>query len=157
VKQIQLTQGRVAIVDDQDYERVAAFRWCAKHDKHTWYAIRCGTGNTTVWLHRFILNATKGVQVDHANGNGLDNRRGNLRICSHTDNARNRQKQTGTSSRFKGVSWRKARSKWVARIEVNQRSLHLGYFASEELAAASYNAAAAMYFGEFARLNEVSL
>ena len=93
--------------------------------------------------------------VDHWNGDGLDNRRRNLRAATPSQNQHNRRKRLGCSSRFKGVHWHKRHGKWAAKIRIDGRQLHLGYFPVERDAAAAYNLAANQEFGEFALTNEI--
>lgn len=152
-KEIPLTQGKVALVDDDDYERLSMYKWNAANDG---YASRAPAGRPrpVEFMHRVILNAPPDMQADHINGNRLDNRKVNLRLCTLTQNNRNRAKwSTATSSRYKGVSWSKQAQKWLAQITVDWRNRYLGIFLVEEDAARAYDAAAKQYFGEFARLN----
>lgn len=153
--EIPLTQGRVAIVDDVDFDWLSdTGPWSAQRGvAGVWYAIQ-GRGSA---LHRTILGAPRGVRVDHVNGDGLDNRRANLRLAGNTGNARNRAKSTTrpTSSRFKGVTWEARRLRWMAYITVNNRFVWLGRFTDEVEAARAYDSAAQERFGEFARLNGV--
>lgn len=119
------------------------------------YAFRHGLpGEETknVYLHRVIVDARPNTYVDHVNGNKLDNRRSNLRICTQSQNAANAPGRGGTS-RFKGVSFDKTRGKWLAGIRVNYVKQNLGRFATEKEAAEAYDYAAQKHFGEFARLN----
>lgn len=151
-KQIPLTQGKVALVDDDDYERVSQHRWCTKKDRNTYYATRCvyiSGKETTQALHRFILNAPPKTQIDHRNGNGLDCRKENLRYCSHQQNCANRP---GLSKKhYKGV--RKIINRWQAELQANGKYVYIGSFRSPEQAARAYDAEARKRFGEFARTN----
>jgi len=106
-------------------------------------------------MHRFIVGCAEGLQVDHIDGNGLNNLRENLRICSNNQNQYNQRPRTNGSSRFKGVSWHKNEKVWQATIKFNGRQTWLGQFNSEERAAMAYNEAARRMFGEFALLNIV--
>lgn len=162
MKWVGLTQGFTALVDDEDYERVSEFKWHAhvyrRSDGSVWnvYAQRHVIVNgqrTTQSLHRFLLNDPEGLQVDHVNGDGLDNRRENIRLCSHAENGRNRKPQSGGSSAFNGVYWHKLACKWVAQINVAGKRYSLGLFQKEEDAAKAYDAAAINLFGAFARTN----
>ena len=152
MKEIPLTRGYVAFVDDADYERVmAAGPWFSQIDKHTVYVRRSIRLAANRWtnqsLHRFILGVTDSrVPVDHVNHNGLDNRRKNLRTCTAGQSKANQRKRTGLTSRFKGVSWSKAAHKWHARI----KRKHLGFFENEIDAAVAYYRAALELYGEFA-------
>jgi len=155
VKEIPLTHGCVALVDDEDYERVNQYKWCVTNSKtlprEKWYAKRC-EGNRTYFMHRFILDIKKGEMVDHINGNGLDNRRCNLRIINNSQNSMNRRKTLGIS-KYKGVSWDKINNKWVSHISFNYKCINLGRYINEEDAARAYDKAAKKYFGEYACIN----
>ena len=106
-------------------------------------------------MHRLILNASDDIQVDHINHNGLDNRKGNLRLCSCSQNCMNRNTRSKTSSRFKGVVWRKKSQKWQSRIHIDGATKYLGAFFNEGDAAMAYNDAALKYHRDFACLNAV--
>ena len=156
MKQIPLTQGKFAIVDDADFEQLSKYKWCAKRGYATYYAgryIKKNNKKTTIRMHQEIMNAQKGQQFDHRNSNGLDNRRENLRICTGTQNQANRGKQRNCKSGFKGVSWSKDHCRWQVMIRVNKNRIFLGRFDNKENAARTYDVAAKQYFGEFARLN----
>ncbi len=140
-----------ALVDDVDFDRVSEFKWSLINVKsYGPYAIH---SHTKLLMHRFILEAAKGQSVDHVNGNGLDNRRQNLRFADTRQNAQNMRPKRGHSSRFKGVMWEKDRSRWVARIQADGRYRNLGRFDDEHQAARAYDAAALEHFGEFALTN----
>jgi hypothetical protein len=139
------------VVDPKDRHFLEELTWSPLRGQNTTYARarkKDGKDWVTVLLHRLIMNAPPGVEVDHENGNGLDNRRSNLRLATPAQNNGN-QKPRGGSSVFKGVCWHKQRGKWYARI--SHRSL--GLFAVEEDAARAYDKAALQEFGEFARCN----
>jgi len=157
MKEISLTQGKVALVDDIDYDRVSQYKWCAYESRGIWYAmsnIKIDKKYRHTKLHRFILGLSVGQKcdVDHINHNTLDNRRCNLRVCSHSENMKNRLRGVGTS-RFIGVSWDKQSRKWVVNIRVNNRQRNLGRYIFEELAALAYDFAALKYHREFANFN----
>ncbi len=150
-----LSQFYFTMVDDADFEWLSQRKWCVDRCQGGLYAARRTSENGKARkerMHRAILKAPPGVIVDHINGNTLDNRRSNLRVCSHTENLQNMTSRSGTS-RFKGVGWHKARRKWAARIVVNGRHVYLGYFENERKAAEAYDAASLKYFGPFARPN----
>lgn len=160
--EIFLTRGKTTIIDDEDYVLVKKHKWFAKKDYHT-YGTEKFYANTRIvvegkpkiiQMHRIILGAEEGQLVDHKNGDGLDNRRENLRFASYSDNARNKA-SIGVSS-YKGVYWKKKNCKWCSQIWTGDKKIHLGLFDYEEDAAKAYNKAAQEYFGEFARLNEFS-
>lgn len=163
MREIPLSRGMVAIVDDDDYEMLSAFNWfvkpCGKSSEQTWYAWRhvsVGGKSTTGQLHRMIMLPDPGQEVDHRNGDGLDNRKDNLRICRHRDNLRNQKKMRAGTSPYKGVYWNRARSKWQSQIggrEIPAGKNYLGLFADAVDAALAYDVAAISHFGEFARPN----
>ena len=139
-----------AIIDDEDYEKVMQHKW--SFSRSTRYP-RCGTKNGTMYLHRFVLGLTKEdkVVVDHKNGNVLDARKENLRICSRKQNSQNRIKVLAKSG-FKGV--RKCWNKWQAVIQVNGKTVVIGSYDNKIDAAKAYDEAAIKYFGEFACTNK---
>ena len=153
MKVIELTQYKFALVDDADYDALAAVKWCAHTEQRTTYAMRSSEGRT-VLMHRVITAAPPGVQVDHINGDGLDNRRENLRLCSNAENAQN-QRVKPHSSKYKGVTWYARSGKWQAQIQIDGRNKHLDYFTDEIAAGRAYNEAALKAWGEFARENEL--
>ena len=156
-REIQLTQGYVALVDDEDYEWLRRWKWYAVvKERGRVCAMRRGHRqgkNTTIYMHSEIVGAKPGQQVDHRNGDALDNRRGNLRACPNAQNSQNRRANTGRSSKYKGVCWNKARGKWQAEICIDWKKKYLGRFDTEREAALAYDAAGRELFGEFARLN----
>lgn len=157
MKEIPLSKGYVALVDDDDYERVSQFKWHAEVQRHTVYAKRNlrrgGGGRTPERLHRFILRPPDGIAVDHIDGDGLNNRRENLRLATTNGNSQNRRKQTNNTSGYMGVSWHKVRGKWRAEIRVGGRAKHLGYYECPTEAAKARDKAAFELHGEFASLN----
>lgn len=157
MKLIPLTKGLHAIVDDEDYEALSAHRWNASPTHlGTFYAARSekkANGRySTVLMHRVVNKTPRGLQTDHINGTTLDNRRSNLRTVTARQNAQNSapNRKLGYSA-HKGVTWHKRDRRWQARIIVNSKPLHLGYFTDEGEAAAAYASAAATHFGQFAR------
>lgn len=142
-----------AVVDDEDYERIARHRWRFQGRPGTpqSYAV-CNHAGRYLYMHRLIVDAPPGLEVDHIDGNGLNNRRCNLRVCSRRDNLRNMRPRVGTS-RFKGVSWNRGDQRWQAEISIDRRRKYLGRFHDEIEAALAYDEAARAAFGEFARLN----
>src|SRR5208337_4196340 len=158
MKTITLSQGLFALVDDGDFEMVSTRSWYADVRKDTSYAMSNqprvnGKRATPIKMHRFIMGVTDPkIKVDHENHDGLDCQRHNLRIATHQQNISNQRKTRG-SSQYKGVSWRTDCKKWEAKIEVLGQTMHLGRFIYEAVAAKAYDAAASIYFGEFAKLN----
>jgi len=154
MKKIQLKNGLFTIVDDADYEWLNKWKWHGTWNPSakTYYVWR-GDGNTT--MHRMILNATKGILVDHKNHDTLDNRRVNLRLATRTQNAANKKIPSNNTSGFKGVSWHKRNKKFRASVMLSYKEIHLGYFDDPKEGAKAYNKKAKELFGEFALLNEI--
>lgn len=154
MKTIQLTQGKTAIIDDEDYERVSRFRWYAFRNQHgNWYARRSPLG-TTQCMHRFILDLPPHYpEVDHVDGDGLNNRRLNLRTATTAQNQANSRTRKDNSSGYKGVGRQQRSSKWHARIKVSGKTLQLGVYDTPEAAAKAYDSKALELRGPFARVN----
>lgn len=176
MKEIQLTQSKVALVDDEDFEFLNQYKWSAHKEHNIYYAVRCVTIQSynkmknqkwkgkIIRMHRLIMESSlvkplkiKG-DIDHKNGNGLDNRKTNLRLCTGSQNNANSSKQENyggrkTTSIYKGVYWKKDCKKWCAKIMFNRKSIHLGCFSNEICAAKAYDKQSKELSGEFARLN----
>lgn len=156
MKKIPLTQGKVAIVDDEDFEYLNQWNWClAKMSRTNEYAMRTirTPNRVSIFMHRLVLEAKKGEYCDHINGNGLDNRRSNLRICGKKENNINRRKNVNNTTGYKGVCWDKSSKKWKAQVIYKKKYFHLGFFKNKIEAAKAYNEAALKYHREFATLN----
>jgi hypothetical protein len=151
-KLIPLTRGKFAIVDAEDFESLNRYKWHAQTGGRTFYAATRHEGKTFS-MHRLITNAPKGLVVDHINHNGMDNRKHNLRICTHAENCRNRRFSRRGSSKYKGVSKEKKRKLFLACIRCKGKYYYLGRFKSEIVAAKAYDKKAKELFGEFAYLN----
>ena len=161
MKEIPLTKGKVALVDDDDYPHLLKFKWHANRSArcHTWYA------ETTIryrqWevlrtsIHRLVLGARRGEEVDHIDGNGLNNQKSNLRFATRAQQSQNRRAHAKTKSGYKGVCPESGCSTWRAYIIVRGKEVRLGNFPTKEQAAEAYNAAATKFFGEFAYLNVI--
>jgi hypothetical protein len=161
MKELPIAGGHTVLVDDDDYASVAGFNWFARPGKRgkTLYALRSRmvgeNGPRWVRMHRQILGLTGDQEADHRDGNGLNNRRGNLRPCTRLQNLVNRgsnavQRRT---SIYKGVSWQTKGARYRSRISMHGQAVHLGSFDREIEAAAAYDLAAQRLFGEFAWLN----
>ena len=156
---ISLGLGKFAIVDADDYPRLSKHTWDIKlawrHSYAARFTAKPGKSNhTKISMHREVLESPKGMCVDHINGNGLDNRKSNLRPATMMQNNWNRRKRRGYStSRFKGVSRAKKACKWRAQIKCDGKDKYLGVFDEEEAAARVYDANARKLFGKYARLN----
>ena len=159
MKEIKLAHGYTAIVDDDDFERIAHNAWHIRKRKRSdgsvasVYAIRNALSadgrRTSREMHRDVMCAKYGQQVDHINGNGLDNRKENLRFCTSQENARNRRPALRGSTP-KGVSWHKRTKKWQAQIKIAGKTIYLGVYNSEHDASAAYIKAAKRHFLDFA-------
>lgn len=147
---IPLTGGKFAIVDECDFEWLNRTAW---HVSNSGYVIRrlmVVGRNSTAFMHREVCSAPAGVEVDHVNGNKLDNRSANLRLATRSENMRNTGPQSNNTSGFKGVSFQKDSGMWSAKIGLHGVRHHLGLFRSAELAHAAYCEAAKRLHGEFA-------
>lgn len=155
---VDLTKGKTTIIGSSDIW-AASFNWYAKKARTTWYACRRAVvdgRSRQLHLHREIM-AHSGINafsrdVDHADGDGLNNLRSNLRIATESQNSYNRRRRSDNTSGFKGVYWRKTKQKWCSTITVDKRRRFLGYFDSAGQAAQAYRSAADELHGEFARL-----
>jgi len=132
-KEIELTQGKVALVDDEDYEELNKYKWHTKRDSKRWYAVRTAREEkykAPVYMHRQILELeyNDGKMADHINRDGLDNTRSNLRVVDFVESNRNRGGYKNNTSGHKGVSWFERNKKWDARINLNCKLVHLGQF-----------------------------
>jgi hypothetical protein len=157
-RRIPLTQGKYAIVDPEDFERLNKHKWYASKWGNTFYAVRCaGPRNKTKYIrmHREIMRPPDHLVIDHINHKGLDNRKANLRNATRAQNNYNRVaiKRKGATSKYKGVAWKKEKKKWRAHIYFNGEGIFLGYFKDEIQAAKAYDKAAKKYYGQFAYLN----
>jgi hypothetical protein len=162
VKRIPLSRGLEAVVDNVDYPSVSKKKWHAMKGGrrgYTWYAARSlprkkGRKRKRVWMHHEILERRFGFEIDHRDGNGLNNTRENLRYATKSQNRANRR-MVPHSSKFKGVRWHKRDKRWLARIKASGRQIELGAFCTEIEAAKAYNRAALEHHGEFSVLNSV--
>ena len=155
MKTIQLTQGKVAIVDDDDFEMLNAYKWFAHKQGDRFYArrntsIRNGAKRTAIGMHRVIMRTPVGFETDHVNGDGLDNRRDNLRIATSSQNKMNRGSRRDNKLGVKGVS--RSRGRFRAVIQINGNYKLIGVFLTIEAASAAYQLAAQKLFGEFAHV-----
>ncbi len=162
MNQIPLTQGKFALVDDEDFAELNKHKWYAHKLSGIFYADRHGKQSSgkrfSVLMHRVILGLVvgDGKQVDHINHDGLDNRKSNLRVCNVQQNQYNKKNQTNGTSPYKGVYQKTGWRRWKSTIHHNGKCIHLGHHDTQEEAARAYNAKACELFGDFARLNEVA-
>jgi len=155
--EIPLTQSQAVLIDDEDFDLVSGYKWYSLWNihVHSFYAvtniIKPDGKRTSLYMHRLIMGAKKGQQVDHIHHRTLDNRKSELRLCTNSQNQHNRVKYANNSSGFKGVCFDKHRKKWKAQITLNCKYKFLGHYDTPELAYAAYCRAAAELHGEFAR------
>lgn len=156
---IPLTGGKYTLVDESDYDFINQWHWRVEGG----YAIRSRNSNEAslkkpkrILMHRVILNTPDGMATDHINGNPLDNRRCNLRICTKSENNKNRKPNYKSTSKYKGVTRSHESKKWRVQLGMNGKNLHIGLFESEDDAARAYNLAAIKHYGEFASINVIN-
>ncbi len=154
MKKIALTQEYFALVDDEDFEWLVRYRWSIDKHPHTYYA-NTYKQHENIRMHRLILGLKKGDkrECDHIDGNGLNNQKSNLRICTNQQNQYNRKLTKDSVSKYKGVCWRKYIGKWQANICMNGKIICLGSFSDEQQAAKMYDKVAIAEWGEFAHTN----
>ncbi|MHC4104145.1 MAG: AP2 domain-containing protein [Planctomycetota bacterium] len=158
-RKIPLTQGKFAIVDSHNYDRLRKYKWHAQKNIHTFYAVRSLTNGKkekrkNEHMHHLVIDIPDGMVCDHINHNGLDNRMANLRPVTHMQNVWNRRKfKSSSRSRYKGVDFAKDMKRWRARIRVNGRRIYLGSYENEIDAAKAYDKAAKKYHGPYAAIN----
>ncbi len=156
-KEIQLTQGQIAIVDDEDYEYLSQWKWCAHYDPKSkvYYAIRSSSRflgkRNVIRMHRLVMGNPENLEIDHIDANGLNNQKNNLRACTHVQNIQNRKKYKNSANKYKGV--KSNYHKWMGRITSGGEQIYLGNFNTPEEAARAYDKKAIELFGEFANLN----
>ena len=160
MKKIALTQGKFAIVDDEDFEWLNQWKWYLGSDGYAartivFKRIDGKQPKKNIYMHRLLIKISKGFETDHINRNKLDNRKVNLRRVNRSQNSINISLRSNNVSGFKGVHWNKQRNKWRVKLNVNKKEIYLGLYVTQEEAALAYNQAAQKYFGEFAFLNQI--
>ncbi len=155
MKEIPIGKGKVALVDDEDYEAISAFNWYFNFNGYAVRTFCIGYPKSKHYrMHRQILGVTDpSIHVDHINGDRLDNRRSNLRLCTNAENLRNRITPKNNTSGFKGVTLT-AEKRWKAQIKFERKYYYLGLFSTAEAAHEAYKAAAVKLHGEFANFGE---
>lgn len=153
---IEISQGKHVIVDTEDYEYLSQWKWYFnKRGAAVRKIYHPGNKQTVVYMHREIMRAKKGEEVDHINHNQLDNRKVNLRLCSRAQNNFNIRRNKKNTSGFKGVSYIKQDKAWRAYISQDNKQIHLGRYKTAREAAEAYNTAALSMRGEFAWTNRI--
>lgn len=152
MKTIPLSQGKFTLVDDEDFDWLNQWKWTCIDGYARRYPTVSGR-RVSVCMHRLILSAPEGFEVDHIDGDGLNNQRSNLRICKHAQNCRNQKRCRDSRTGLKGVDFHRRLRKYRARITHDYKVMHLGFFDTAEQACAAYNKAALQIHGEFARPN----
>ena len=160
---IPLTKGKFAIVDAEDFEWLNQWGWYVVKCDNKFYAARTqwisslprNKAAKRIYMHREILQTNKGIEVDHKDGNSLNNQKINLRTSTRSQNAANRGKQANNTSGYKGVFWHNKANKWIASIRLSNKQVHIGIFNKKIEAALAYNQAAKQYHGEFAYFNRI--
>jgi len=157
MKKIPLTQGRFILVDNDRFEYLNSFHWVASIGGYAQTQRMKNKVISRIRMHRMIMNAKKGERVDHINGNRLDNRVSNLRLCTNAENVRNSKIRSNNTTGYKGVYQHKSKSfnKFEAYIWVDYKKIILGYFKNKIDAAKAYNKGALKYHKEFAHLNVI--
>ena len=158
-KEIQLTQGKVAIVDDEDFDYLNQWKWFANNHNGKFYVGRSITVSKNkkirIYMHRFIMKPEKVMVIDHLDSNPLNNQKNNLRICTHAENMRNSKINTNNKSGYKGVSFQENRNNYRASIKFNNKTINIGNYIDPIDAARAYNEAALKYHKEFAHINKI--
>jgi hypothetical protein len=156
MKFIKLTQGKQAIVDDEDFERLSKNKWyfCFGYATRAFW-LKEKKKQIKILMHREVLNNSDKREVDHINHNKIDNRKQNLRFCSHRQNLINVPISKRNTSGYKGVIWEGRKNKWVVYVRHHGKDKFGGYFIDKKTAAKSYNKLALKYFGEFACINNI--
>lgn len=150
MKTIQLTQNKITIIDDEDFELISQYKWYYGN-RYALSGSKIKGKQCTVYMHRLVMNAQEGDEVDHINLDKLDNRKLNLRFCTRSGNMQNSKKHKNNTSGHKGVYWNKYAKKWRAQIVLNYKLIYLGYFKNIEDAVDAYAKASKKYHKEFGR------
>ena len=158
MKEIQLTKGKIALVDDEDFDRINNYKWQSHLRFNYYYASRKSSRllgkRKTIYMHREILNINDpNIHIDHISHDGLNNQKSNLRICTSSQNHANQKKHTNCSSIFKGVHWNTKKKRWISVLFMDRKVVHYKTFKCELLAGLSYDDAIKKHHGSFACTN----
>lgn len=155
MKQIPLTRGKFALVDNEDFDMLNKYKWKSSNTKGKFFYAHRYIGNNQILMHRVIMNTPKGFDTDHIDHNTLNNQKENLRIVSRQLNNANRKPNTKTASGYKGLQWDGRVEKWFAKVMFNKKYIYAGSYLNKIDAAKAYNRLAKKLFGEYAYLNNV--
>jgi hypothetical protein len=156
MKEIRLSQGKIALVDDEDFDYINQWKWYARKGRKTFYAARKEKGTnarTTIHMHQVVSKVSNNVQIDHRDTNGLNNQKYNLRVVNHRQNQYNTDKPRHNTSGYKGISWDKFRNNYRVYLTVKGKFKNIGNTKSLQTATKMYNKAATQHYGEFAKLH----
>lgn len=142
----------MALVSDEDFEELSKYKW---HLHTTRFGDYARTSSPKRYMHTFLMNPEHGYEIDHQDGDGLNNQRSNMRICTSSQNKANQNVRSDNVSGFKGVSWDKSRGKWLVQTHYRGKSKYIGRFTDKLEAARVYNETVIDLFGEFAKVNRV--
>lgn len=146
---------KIVLIDSDDFDKIKKYKWFVSKNSNYIVAHDKLNHAKTIYLHRFIMDCPKDMQVDHINNDTLDNRKENLRICTQFENSKNQRKHKNNTSGYKGVSWAKKENKWIASIRIDGKKVRLGGREDLNEAILLYNEAAIKHHGEFARINKI--
>jgi len=144
---IQLTQQKIATISRKDFDKIAKYKW----QFNGRYAVRKNNSGKTIYMHREIMQTPENLVTDHIDGDGLNNKRSNLRICTYRQNFRNQKISKNNTTGIKGVVWNKQNKNWLARLTIDNKRIHLGSFKTKELAMQIRNKYAKKYYGKYAK------
>jgi len=156
MREIILKRGEICVVDDEDYEDLAKHKWYSNSDGYVVRGFYVNGKTKLLRMHRCVMNPPPHLEIDHINHNKLDNRKENLRVCTHHQNQFNQGIQANNTSGYRGVYWRKDENKWRAQIGNFGRRIYLGSFTDKHEAVRAYNKKAIQLYGIFAQINNIS-
>lgn len=151
VAYVPLTKGYEAVIDAVDAAAVGQHNWCAEVRAHAVYAVRSISGESIIRMHRWLMKTPTGLVTDHINGDGLNNRRANLRVATHSQNLHNQRTNSHNARGLKGAFYRPREKRWQSHIRVAGKTHYLGFFKTPEAAHQAYCEASALFHGAFSR------
>ena len=154
MKKLKLTNGKYTLIDSEVHKSISAFSWNCSRNGYACRTAKIGNKWTRVYMHRELARTPKGMSTDHINGNRLDNRKKNLRVCTHSENCKNRGNRIDNKTGYKGV-FPYGNGRFRVKIKLDGKMLHVGLYDTADEAARAYNRKAKELFGKYARLNEV--